>query len=185
MQHWYSSFKLKGAVEIDESLFTHKDKTTGGTSEERQMWVLGMYERSSGIAITQFVPRRSIVVLKEVIEKYIEPGTTIYTDGWRGYRFLKDKSLGYDWKIVNHVIGWGSGDMCTNRIESLWANLKGISRKIYNGRTPAQKAQEFVDELMARRNCKKFDVDMQDALITLLRIHKTYGLPAPETFKLE
>ena len=78
--------------------------------------------------------RRTREVLEKIIVDHVQPGSTIYTDGWKAYHHLGDLGncqshfdhifflicLGYDWKFVNH-------DRCyvdpetgvhTNRIES-------------------------------------------------------------------
>jgi hypothetical protein len=98
------------------------------------------------------VPNRNARTLVGIIRKYIVPGATIRTDGWRGYSSLHpaewiDARSGalriamadgdqhvYQHQVVNHSEGFATRDQVrqnntpglinTNIIEGLWADVK-------------------------------------------------------------
>ena len=87
-------------VEIDEAKFG-KSKYNVGRVIEGQ-WILGGLERdhpSKTFLIP--VPDRSHDTLKTCIMRYVLPGTTIYTDMWRGYIGI-DNCNDYKHLTVNH-----------------------------------------------------------------------------------
>ena len=70
-----------------------------------------------------------------------------------------------DWR-ENRQIG-AVGNRTTNRIENTWNELKQF-RTIY-WTIPADYAQEYVDELVFRRNCRTFNWNKLEYLILILK----------------
>lgn len=85
-------------VEIDESKIG-KRKYYRGHHVEGQ-WVFGGIERDSRKCFIIAVEDRSEATLLPLIEKYIEKGTTIISDCWKGYINLRKH--GYEHITVNH-----------------------------------------------------------------------------------
>ena len=83
--------KLSGEVEVHESLFGHRCKYHRGQIKSRvQVWVHGLVERGSGKMILYLIEKRDRPTLEGLI---LRLGSTIYTDGWGGYR--GPNALGY------------------------------------------------------------------------------------------
>ena len=74
----------------------------GTISNRRQCWVLGGICRETNEFFLVECPdnKRDRSTLEALIQQHIHPGTTIYTDGWSGYKHLEH--LGYRWDWVNH-----------------------------------------------------------------------------------
>jgi transposase-like protein len=107
-------------IEIDESLFGKKRKYHRGTGNQKY-WVLGMVERNTRKSVLQLVERRDRNTLIPIIEKYVEIGSTIYSDMWAAYNSLG--SDGFEHKVVNHSVEFKSDDgCCTNTIEGLYGD---------------------------------------------------------------
>lgn len=98
------------------------------------------------------VPNRNARTLIPIIRKYVAPGTTIRTDGWRAYSGLHPRERYnartgalqvammdseqhiYRHQVVNHSLGFATEDQVrqnntqgminTNIIEGLWADVK-------------------------------------------------------------
>ena len=69
--------------------------------------------------------------MKNFINRYVEPGNTIVTDGWSGYDFLSNTD---DYRHDRHVHGggdFGYGLNSTSHIESIWEQLKACIKNIY------------------------------------------------------
>lgn len=71
----------------------------------RQMWVLGIlflnYQPPRPIFVV--VPDRRATTLVPIIQRYVAPGSTITTDGWRSYRSLGGT---YIHRVVNHSLNF-------------------------------------------------------------------------------
>ena len=67
-------------------------------------WVLAGFERETTRCFIVPCPggKRTAAVLLPLIQRWVLPGTTIYTDGWRAYKQLPD--LGYTHSWVNHTL---------------------------------------------------------------------------------
>lgn len=106
-------------VEIDESLFSHINGD--------QVWVFGIYDRKTSDARVFVVENRSAEVLIPIIQANILPGARIYSDGWAAYSRLSE--LGFDHRVVIHEEGFGRGFFTTNHVESLWSQLKFLTKQ--------------------------------------------------------
>lgn len=113
---------LGKTVEIDESKFG-KRKYNRGHRVEGQ-WVFGGVERGSGRTFLVPVRDRTAETLTGLINEWIEPGTTIVSDCWGGYKSIRQ--AGYEHLTVNHTIGFKDEltGANTNSIESVWKHVK-------------------------------------------------------------
>lgn len=125
--------KLSGEIEIDESLFGRKVKHhRGDPNKGLRVWVFGMIERSSNTIIMYPVQDRTANTLLPLIQRHVEPGSTIYSDGWSAYMDLN--SLGYNHFTVIHKYSFKKTykntlteeiiTVHTNRIEGAWKHAK-------------------------------------------------------------
>ncbi|TNN04872.1 hypothetical protein EWB00_010190, partial [Schistosoma japonicum] len=95
-------------------------------------WVLGIFYQTLGKGHFQYVPNRTARTLIPIIQLYVLPRSTIYTDDWRANRPLL--RLGY----VHHVVFYkryfvdSSIDVHTQNIKGYWSHLKEF-RKPHKG----------------------------------------------------
>lgn len=118
-----------GEVEVDESYFGAKrirgqcGKLKRGRGTKKQP-VFGIFERN-GRVYTEIVPDCKKQTLQSIILGVVDPGTVMYSDGWRGYSGLV--SIGYDKHLrVKHnenEFSKGNG-VHINGIESFWSFTK-------------------------------------------------------------
>ncbi|XP_045206192.2 uncharacterized protein LOC123558376 [Mercenaria mercenaria] len=163
-EHFHRSIrhrKLTGEVEIDESLFGRRVKFhRGNPNKGLKVWVFGMVERSSNTIIVYPVENRSNAVLIPIIERHVEKGSTIYSDGWTAYCALND--LGYHHFSVLHKYSFKkeykhveTGEIITvhtNRIEGAWKHAKDYFRKMSG--TQASQWEGHLAEVMWRAEVK-------------------------------
>lgn len=143
--------KLSGVVEIDECFIGGgKYWKKWGSISGRKAPVLGLVERK-GMVIIKCIDDRREETVESVIRNYVEPGSTIYTDGFMSYRNLHKQ---YD----HHWLDHGAGDYVhkekhTNTIEGVWRILKSGVR---NGshHISAKHAQRYCDEVAYRYNTR-------------------------------
>ena len=111
-------------VEIDESKIAKRKYNRGHHIEGA--WVFGGIERTEEkkVFITH-VADRSAKTLLEAIQKFVRPGSIIYSDMWRGYNGITER-LGFEHLTVNHSIGFVDSvtGVHTNTIEATWCGLK-------------------------------------------------------------
>lgn len=96
--------RLKGIIEIDETLVDGKHPRKQGRGAEGKVLVLVAPEETPegiGRIRLQILKDASAASFKEAIEQMVEPGSTIKTDGWRGYSSLSKK--GYVHQVSEKV----------------------------------------------------------------------------------
>ena len=107
--------------------FTYRGNPNRGTS----VWILGICETSSNRIILYPVEHRNKQTLIPLIQKHVEVGSQIYTDGWAAYGDLN--KLGFAHYTVNHNERFKQTyinddgvivECCTNRIEGAWQSCK-------------------------------------------------------------
>lgn len=110
-------------VELDESLFCRRKYHKG--HRVKGVWVLRGIDRGTKNIFTIPVENRNKETLLKNIKKFVKPGTTIYTDCWKGYFDLK-KSNNYKHHTVNHSKHFKDPEsgIHTNHIEGTWNGLK-------------------------------------------------------------
>ena len=118
-----------GEVELDESYFGarrkrgYHGKLKRGRGTKKQP-VFGIFERN-GRVYTEIIPDCKKQTLQSVILGIIDPGTVIYSDGWRGYNGLV--SIGYDrhFRVKHNENEFSKGHgVHINGIESFWSFTK-------------------------------------------------------------
>lgn len=150
INHWYNIFrkaiyawqykefqKIFGEAEIDESYFGAKrvrgfhGKLKRGRGTLKQP-VFGILKRN-GQVYTEIVPNCKKSILQGIIRGKVNPATTIYSDGWRGYDGLVDVGFNKHYR-VNHggnEFSQGQG-IHINGIENFWSFTKRRLAK-FNG----------------------------------------------------
>ena len=123
--------RLSGEVEVDETFIggrgqnMHKKARKakglkhGGPGGKTP--VLGMKERDGRIR-AEVIPNAKGDTLKPRVIKAVEPGSTVYTDQWRGYMGLRDSGLSHE--TVNHIERYVDGRVHVNGLENFWSLLK-------------------------------------------------------------
>ena len=102
----------------------------GAKKSRRRAWVFGMIERTTKRLFLYVCPRdgegkykRTRRALIPMILANVEPGSVLYTDGWRAYRRLNEYGYQHHW--VNHDLYYcDPSDPSINMIEGLWAQIK-------------------------------------------------------------
>ena len=110
--------------QIDESMFSYKQKYHRGRIPQENRWVFGIIESGPQLRyFVKIVPNRSKDVLFGLISQNCAPGTIIWSDEWRGYA---DLNVYFDHLTVNHSINFVNpiNGVNTQKIESLWSKLK-------------------------------------------------------------
>lgn len=116
-----------GEVQADETYIggearkkNNEHKNAQGRSLKIKTPVFGLI--SNGTVYTKVIPNAKGTTLKSIISARVLKGTTLVTDGWRGY-----KGLGEDYRheVVEHSKGtYKRGRFHTNAIEGFWSILK-------------------------------------------------------------
>ncbi|XP_067140597.1 poly [ADP-ribose] polymerase 2-like isoform X2 [Centruroides vittatus] len=120
-----ASFKIGGpnkTVEIDETVVCKRKCEKDCISTK---WVVrGICREDKNCFICQF-NERSETALNWVVDKYVNSGSIIITDGWKGYNHA-DEGINNEHRTVNHskdFVNPKTGHH-TQNIEQLWGYLK-------------------------------------------------------------
>ena len=143
-------------VEIDESMFHHKQRAHVGRVARREVWVFGLVDTHYVPArpYLEIVPNRQRVTLIPIINQHLTPGIaniTIHSDQWAAYRNLPRfvPNCGTH-NTVNHrrnFVDPATGAH-TQSIESCWNRVKYELKKAKGCRR--EHLQSHLDEFMWR-----------------------------------
>jgi predicted RNA-binding Zn-ribbon protein involved in translation (DUF1610 family) len=145
---------LAGLVEVDESSipFRAKDAPAGrGRSHDGKLLIAGAVEirgKGPGRIRLAAIEDYSATTLSGFVAGNIAPGGTVVSDGWSGYRSLRD--VKHDPRIVGEtpahlVLPW------THRV---FANAKRWAMGVYHGLRP-EHLQAYLDEFVFRFNRRR------------------------------
>ncbi|XP_064476269.1 uncharacterized protein LOC135390503 [Ornithodoros turicata] len=175
-------------VEIDETLVGRRKYNVGRVTKGR--WVLGMVEREIGPGGKPRGGRLRLVVcprnkrdratLIPIIQRHVQRGTTIITDGWAAYARLP--SLGeipqlwrargrqpyYVHHVVNHrhnFVTPNNRQVHTQTIESTW---RGLKRALHTGGVRRDYLNGYLAEQLWRRDLRRSQRDPFEDLLELL-----------------
>ena len=104
-------FKLGGpgtVLQIDESVSTKRKYHRGRKIKEQ--WIFGMYNTTLHYGIALYVKDRSCETLLGLIQEYVAPETTIWSDEWRAYRRIQNLPQNYEHETVNHSLHFHDPD---------------------------------------------------------------------------
>lgn len=149
-----------GPVEADETWIgpnlqkMHRSKRLkikagieGGHSEKSI--VFGALDRGTKQVRAQVVPNVNRETLQNAILDRVGFGSTVYTDGWKGYNGLKHSMFVHE--TVNHMEEYVRGEVHTQGIENFWALLKRSLRGTYVAVEPFH-LDRYLDEQVFRFN---------------------------------
>lgn len=158
-------FEFDGITQVDETYVGGKNKNrskgkkvdnTQGRSTKTKTPVFGML--NNGIVYTQVIKNAKGKTLKGIIDGKVKKGSTIVSDGWRGYRGLERN---YSHEVIKHNLGlFKKGAYHTNGIEGFWGLLKRGIVGIYHF-TSDKHLHRYCDEFAYRYNMRTMSVGEQ------------------------
>ncbi|OIV40377.1 DDE transposase [Flavobacterium johnsoniae] len=158
-------FEFDGITQVDETYVGGKNKNrskgkkidnTQGRSLKTKTPVFGML--NNGVVFTRVVKNTKGKTLQGIIDGKVKKGSTIVSDGWRGYRGLERN---YSHEIIKHNLGlFKKGAYHTNGIEGFWGLLKRGIVGIYHF-TSDKHLHRYCDEFAYRYNIRTMSVGEQ------------------------
>lgn len=158
--------KLEGIVELDEAFVggkngnRHKDKKVKyekGRGYPDKGTVFGMRERGGKVIATVIV-KPSKRLIRQVVHTAVHHGTTLMTDGWKGYKDLKRD---YHTQECDHSKGiYKRGECWTNGMENFWSTMKRCIKGTYI-QVSRKHLNKYVQESVFRFNYRGLSVQEQ------------------------
>jgi transposase-like protein len=158
-------FEFDGITQVDETFVGGKNKNrskgkkipnTQGRSTKTKTPVFGML--NNGIVYTEVVGNTEGDTLKGIINAKVKKGSTIVSDGWKGYTGLHKH---YSHKVIQHNLGYfKKGSYHTNGIEGFWGLLKRGIVGIYHF-TSDKHLHRYCDEFAYRYNIRTMSLGEQ------------------------
>jgi len=151
--------RLHGLVEVDETLVGGPQPGKRGRGASGKVLVLvavedreGTQQKGIGRIRLQIISDASGPTLENAVEKMVELGSTIRTDGWTGYNGLKEK--GYGHIVVKHQEEEPGHDPTplVHRVASL---LKRWLMGTHHGRVEETHLKYYLDEYTFRFNRRR------------------------------
>jgi transposase-like protein len=153
---------IGGPVEVDECFIGGKPKNMHARRRYEvqkengpkgsKLAVMGMLDRTSRTVRTKVIPTVSREVLQTEILDKVAGGTTVYTDGYKGYSGLAAQEFVHE--TVSHISEYVRGQVHTNGIENFWSLLKRTLSGTYVAVEPFH-LDRYVGEQVFRFNNRK------------------------------
>jgi transposase-like protein len=156
--------RLSGTVEADEMALGGFAPGKRGFAGANKTTVLVLVERGSSRTRLVAVPDRKGTTLIPVIERLVEPGSSVITDGHDGYRGLP--RAGYHWTRIPHPRGGlarGGANRATPAADGATSRFKRWLTGTYN--KPPADLTRYLGEFCFR---SEFRGDPETAFSTLL-----------------
>lgn len=113
--------KLKGIVELDETYYggrQHRSRKYRRTGFSNKTAVVGIRSRDGKVRTISILRIRSRR-LKQILQKYVERGSTLYADNHKLH--AKFDQWGYKYESINKLFGFvREPDIHTNSVEGYW-----------------------------------------------------------------
>lgn len=152
---------LHGEVEVDDTFIGGKDPDRDGRGGDKVLVVgaveltpfsdirTGKIRRRSNRIRLQVVPDASAPSLTGFVAQEVDPGATVYTDGWDGYRPLRRR--GYNHQRT--VQGKGREAIpILPHVHRVFSNLKAWLHGTHHGRIEEKYLQAYLNEYTFRFN---------------------------------
>jgi transposase-like protein len=146
---------LSGEVMVDETVVGGLEKNKhankrikGARGTNGKTIVMGLVEKDGDVR-AGVIDSTDRSTLREIIQHHVEPGSTVVTDGWKGYTRMH----GYDHKTVNHHVGEyvNKEGFTTNPVESFWSLFKRQYHGTHHYISPKH-MDAYVGEMAYRQN---------------------------------
>ena len=144
--------RLKGLVEVDEVFLGGVRPRIGGRSPLRKLLVLIAAEdvgHGVGRIRMRIIPDATLASLNGAMREMIEPGSTVRTDGWIGYRGVERNSYRH---VVVKREPTNPGDNPTPLVHRVASLLKRWILGTHQGGTGRPHIQLYLDEFVFRFN---------------------------------
>ena len=166
--------KMQGTIEADETFVGGKNANrhmskrvakSHGRSFKDKTPVLGILERETKQVKLIALPSTSKENIQPMIHRFVERGSTFYSDEWRGYSGL---NLYFDHHIIDHkVYQYVSGEnneIHTNTIEGFWTIFKRGYMGVYHKMSPRH-LQKYCYEFAFRYNVNHLTAEQKFRLL--------------------
>jgi len=183
-------YDLDGVVELDDAFFkTHSDEksdepTKRGRGSQNQSKVLVMakvdpqrgrprkHKKPSSFRYVKMVviPDSSSYTMNEVVEDYISKGSSVKSDGWRGFSKVKEVTAKHIVKIVPPDEASKALPWVHTMISNAKRNMLGINHKIKD-----EYLQNYLDEFCYKTNRRYFGFNLFERLMVAAIDDTWYG----------
>ena len=147
--------RLSGNVEVDEFVVGGQQPGKRGRGANGKTIVVAAVEKEEkklGRIRLQVVPDNSGDVLEQFVTTNISPGSTIISDGWKGYSFLDDSSYSHNQVVAAHTTKKESVLPGVHLVASL---VKRLILGTFQGRFDPKHLQSYLDEYVFRFNRRR------------------------------
>jgi len=153
--------RLSGEVEVDEIWVGGAHSGKRGRGAEGKELVLVAVEKAEqskkGIGRIRFkpIPNASAKTLERTIAELVDPGSTINTDGWKGYVNLKEKGYGHSILVHPKKELGEPGDDPTPLVDLVASLLKRWLLGTHQGGQQFSHLPYYLDEFTFRFNRRR------------------------------
>lgn len=150
--------RVNGIVEVDETYVGAPEEGGGGRHAETKATVVIAVEildedRRYGRIRMRRVPDVSRLALEGFVSDAVEPGSSVITDGWKGYNGLG--GLGYDHVVINQSESSAPPHVLLPGVHRVSSLLKRWLLGTYQGAVSNEHLNYYLDEFTFRFNRRR------------------------------
>jgi transposase-like protein len=148
--------RLSGLVEVDETYFGGLEEGKAGRGgTEKALIVIAAEADGPGIGRVRLsvIDAASVKNLQTFVQESVEPGSTVHTDGWPGYRGLD--AQGYDHQVTKILGRKKEASRLLPRVHRVASLLKRWLLGTHQGAVSHQHLVYYLDEFTFRFNRRK------------------------------
>lgn len=159
------NYKLSGLIEMDESYFGgNKSGKRGRGAEGKAIVAVSVENRGehagyASMKVIDNVTSKELAAVAE--EKFIKEKSTVKTDGFRSYKYLK--KIGFD--HISEKVSDKNASKALPWVHTLISNVKSTIQGIFHG-VSLKHLQRFLNEYCYRFNRRFKESELFDRLIT-------------------
>ena len=146
--------RLLGVIEVDEMYVGGWDKGVYGRHAEKKVIVACAVEVVDGKRLGRVRLRQVANVsgeaLRPFVQEAVEPGSSVFTDGWGGYR--GQSRLRYDHMVINQSASPDPAHVLMPGVHRIAALLKRWLSGTYHGAVSREHLNYYLDEYTFRFN---------------------------------
>lgn len=147
--------KLSGKIEVDETFVggaAEGKRGRGSINKTLVVIAIEVLPKGTGRVRLGIVPNATGKSLLKFVRANIEPGSTIITDGWKGYAQLSRKN--YSHIVQRHIVAVNDEEMLPN-VHRIAALLKRWLLGTHQNYASQERLQKYLDEFTFRYNRRK------------------------------
>ena len=159
-------------VEIDESLIIKQKYNCGRMRQQHQQWVFGLYHCQTEKGWIQFVQRRDEATLLPLIQQFVHPGSTVYSNVWAANNNIGQHEYLHGVVVHEENFVKPMSGVHAQGIEAYWSKAEHKIKDLYGCRMPLKNCNTKIPTTETLIHPMRDEEETQTSLLILPKKYK-------------